>query len=115
MSPDDSVPKSKENTDSISLAMDRLWIRFRPEIMQRIAVIESAVDAVDGNHCTGELRLEAYMAAHKLAGSLGTFGLPQGTEIARLLEQAFAPEQDSASAAALPVLIKQLRFLVENR
>lgn len=115
MNTSDPAPQPKEQVDPISLALDRLWARFLPEIMQRIAVIESAVDAVDSNCCTDDLRHQTHLAAHKLAGSLGTFGLPQGTEMARFIEQAFAPAENPTSADSLRRWIKQIRVLVENR
>uniref|UniRef100_E6PZM6 Two-component response regulator n=1 Tax=mine drainage metagenome TaxID=410659 RepID=E6PZM6_9ZZZZ len=113
---DNSDPTSQLQTaDSISLAMERLWTRFLPEITQRITVIESAIDAIESNHGADNLRGQAQIAAHKLAGSLGTFGLRQGTEIARLIEQVFAPGEDPTNITTLRELTKQMRSIIESR
>ncbi len=70
-------------------ALARMWTRFLPEIQSRAALVESAVRANLSDPLLEEtevLRLAGHQAAHKLAGSLGTFGLHRGTELARRLE-----------------------------
>ncbi len=41
------------------------------------------------SHLDEASRLRAVDSAHKLAGVLGTFGLPRGTDLARTAEEAF--------------------------
>jgi HPt (histidine-containing phosphotransfer) domain-containing protein len=107
---------------ALTEALDRLWTRFRPEIEQRLGIIEAAAAALAGDSLTGAQltsaqREAAYAAAHKLAGVLGTFGLAEGTALARELEHRFAPEtaSDPASAEEMVRAAARMRALVENR
>jgi len=63
------------------------------------------------------LRVNAHAAAHKLAGTLGTFSLAQGTELAREFELLFAEEDgvDRALGERLTVVAAELRRIVESR
>ncbi|MGA7258829.1 MAG: hypothetical protein WBX09_19430, partial [Terracidiphilus sp.] len=61
-------------TPSISALLDQLWLKFRPQIEERVAVLEQAAAALAQGNLSPALCAEAQSAAHKLAGSLGTFG-----------------------------------------
>ncbi len=60
----------------------------------RIATLEQALAALAGGGLDDELRAVAKREAHKLAGSLGTFGLTRGTDLAREVERGLAPAAD---------------------
>lgn len=102
---------------ALSQAIDRLWVRFLPEIRKRVAVLESAAAAVAAGTLTAERREKAQAEAHKLAGVLGTFSLARGTDLARELEHIFGGESSPASASGqrLLAIAAELRSLVENR
>ena len=55
--------------------------------------------------------------AHKLAGVLGTFGLKEGTELAREAEGLFSEQLDAdpAKAARLTEIAERLKALIANR
>ena len=75
--------------------LSRLWRQNLPIVRERIATLDAAAaDALSGT-LTAVRQTEASDIAHKLAGSLGMFGYPKGTEIARELEMMLE--------AALPV------------
>ncbi|QZY29578.1 Hpt domain-containing protein [Nocardioides coralli] len=57
-----------------------LWQRFRHRATDHLAVLESWADGHGADD-------EALTAAHKLAGSLGSYGRPEGSQIALELEQ----------------------------
>src|SRR5215813_5790670 len=68
--------------------LDELWRKHLPLMRSRIETIHSALEAVRDNRLTPNLRAEAAQEAHKLAGSLGTFGhagSDAAAEIQRLL------------------------------
>jgi HPt (histidine-containing phosphotransfer) domain-containing protein len=102
---------------ALSQAIDRLWVRFLPEIRDRVAVLETAAAAVAARRLTASRCDEAQAAAHKLAGVLGTFSLTRGTVLARDLELTFSregsPGQDSAERLA--AIVAELRAMIENR
>jgi DNA-binding response OmpR family regulator len=68
-------------------AIDQIWSKFRDLAFQRLADIESLVVASLENFLTDELQEQARGSAHKLAGSLGCFGFPEGSRIAKQIEQ----------------------------
>lgn len=105
---------ASDQANDIAAALDRLWERFLPEIRTRVAILEAAAQALENGELVTAQREEASSAAHKLAGTLGTFGLARGTAVARELEQQFAsgagPSAESAARSAT-----ELRELIERR
>ena len=101
----------------LAAALDVLWTRFLPEIRERVALLESAAVACAANQLSTPQREAAHAAAHKLAGTLGTFNLPGGTALARELELRFALDAtlDAASAERLTSIAAELRTLVDSR
>lgn len=64
----------------------RTWTKFQDLAFQRLADLENfALASLEG--ITPEICQRAQSSAHKLAGSLGCFGFPQGSKIAKQLEQ----------------------------
>jgi HPt (histidine-containing phosphotransfer) domain-containing protein len=64
----------------------RVWAQFHGVIFERMATIETAVAALRQAQLTDEIRKKAVLEAHRLAGSLGMFGLAEGTRLAREIE-----------------------------
>ncbi|MEG3971108.1 response regulator [Microcoleus sp. T2B6] len=60
--------------------------RFRGCFNQQIAVLEQAKTALLAGNLETELQQAAKHEAHKLAGSLGSFGYPEGSKLARSAE-----------------------------
>ncbi|MGB7265897.1 MAG: Hpt domain-containing protein [Terracidiphilus sp.] len=102
---------------ALTQAIDRLWVRFLPEIRERVAVLEAAAAAVAARKLTASHRENAQAAAHKLAGVLGTFSLTRGTVLARELELTFSRESSPGpdSGERLAAIAAELRVLVEGR
>lgn len=67
-----------------------IWHRARPSFLERVDLIEHAIIALLSGTSSEEERDAARREAHRLAGSLGTFGVHRGSEIARELEAVFA-------------------------
>jgi HPt (histidine-containing phosphotransfer) domain-containing protein len=98
-------------------AMNRLWVQFLPQIQERVSILEKAAAALAAGNLSPELCSEASSAAHKLAGVLGTFGLDQGTILAREAEALYASQ---AGAEAIgndhpAALAAQLRSILSAR
>ena len=98
-------------------AINRLWVRFLPEMMDRIVVLEAAAAAFTAGTLTFPQQEEASSAAHKLAGVLGTFNLTKGTVLARQLEVLYSQENgpDAEHGAELTALAAELRRMIESR
>ena len=66
--------------------------KLRANFIEKVAIFDRAIAQIQTRTLEEELRREAQAQAHKLVGSLGTLGLPQGSEVARKLEHLFKPE-----------------------
>lgn len=97
---------------TLSDAMARLWAKFRPEIERRVAVLEAASAALGAGTLSTQQREAAHADAHKLAGSLGTFGLHRGTDLARMAESALAADPVRATAPEFTEWVAEIRALV---
>ncbi|MGM3307816.1 response regulator [Anabaena sp. WFMT] len=82
-------PQKEENKEASSqsqqqtlTAIANIWQRFRGRVDEQLSVLEQAAQTL-----TPELLSQASPEAHTLAGSLGTFGLPLGSELARKIEK----------------------------
>lgn len=87
-----SVPHAKANDKpariaSLQTAVSGLWEKFKDKIINRLKVLDRATAAILAGTLGEELQQEAIREAHKLAGSLGTFGFAQGSCLAREIEE----------------------------
>lgn len=99
---------SSELAEKTRELLSDLWQRNLPTVEARLAVLERASLA---DPLPEELRIDAMSVAHKLAGSLGMFGFPEGTRIARQLELALdVPAPDSAQLAMLTQQLREELF-----
>jgi HPt (histidine-containing phosphotransfer) domain-containing protein len=73
-------------SDGTSALLSRLWQRSLPLLMERLATLDATAAAAHTGTLTTDLRERSISEAHKLAGSLGMFGYPDGTELARSIE-----------------------------
>lgn len=121
----------------ISQAIAQSCKRYLGSASQKIAVLEAAVRSLSSGTLDPELHYASQINAHQLAGSLGCFGLAEGSQIARQIETqlraialsstqpetAIAPNQpvpDQSSQWAVPLpesiaqLVKALRERVDQ-
>jgi HPt (histidine-containing phosphotransfer) domain-containing protein len=84
-----------------------LWERKRPLMLERLTILDRAAEAAANGGLRNPLCQEALDEAHKLAGSLGIFGFPRGTELARELESEL--ERGSVEPEHIRELTRQLR------
>ncbi|MDZ8087312.1 MAG: response regulator [Nostoc sp. DedQUE12b] len=75
--------KSQQQT---LMAVAEIWQRFQGRIDEQVRVLEEAIATLNQNSLNFDLRSLAAKEAHTLAGSLGTFGLPLGSKLARDIE-----------------------------
>lgn len=84
-------------TDKTRAAVAALWEKFSEKFFERVSLLDGACAALEKGRLSEEVRQEARMAAHKLAGSLGTFGIAEGSKLAAemesILEAGGSPDQ----------------------
>jgi diguanylate cyclase (GGDEF)-like protein len=105
-------PTPSQQTKTMLAAV---WNKNRELLLHRMDAIETFCRRLPPAGDEDQTRALAYADAHKLAGSLGMFGLAEGTLLAREIEQRLkgnAP--DELLAADLPALAGRLRQLIES-
>jgi diguanylate cyclase (GGDEF)-like protein len=108
------LPKNPEQQTRSLVA--KIWERAKAKTLHQIEVLEAAVASPSMREGGDRLWRRARQEAHKLAGSLGTFGLAEGTQLARQIEQllqietALSPDQRQQ----LEQQVANLRQLLEE-
>ena len=87
--------------EQVLAAVAQVWEQGKERIVARVDVLDEAIIALLDGSLDQDLRREAEREAHKLAGSLTTFGFPEGSRLARGLEQTFQGDSSLESAEAL--------------
>ncbi len=115
MSPEEG--SDQKPAPEISAILNQMWVRFLPAIYERIDVLEAAGRAHAAGNLTSEQCQDAHATAHKLVGTLGTFGLMHGTELAREFEQACANDETAAATdtSRLEMIASEIRKMVDER
>ncbi|MCA1992090.1 MAG: response regulator [Coleofasciculus sp. S288] len=93
-------------------SLNQVLERFRKSFADKVAVLEQAAIALSDGSLSTEQRQSAIHQAHKLAGSLGMLGYPEGSKLARQSEHLLMDEsilgQEEASR------LKQLVSALQN-
>lgn len=110
-------PITNSPVESLQGAMAKIWDRFQGGLSDRLTVLDLAVAEVEKGEIQKELREQAQQEAHKLAGSLGTFGLASGSKIAREIELLFEAEIsiNQEQIFHLSELIEALKFELDKK
>ena len=88
--------------EEMAAVVARVWERMRPTAVERLDRVIAAVRALAEDALSPEERSAAIGDAHKLTGALGTYGHPDGSEIARRAERAL---EDGAPTGVEPTLL----------
>ncbi|GMU52066.1 MAG: hypothetical protein AMXMBFR33_12120 [Candidatus Xenobia bacterium] len=79
--------------------LNKVWSKFEETNKERMAHLRQAAESASRGQLSPLARRQAEREAHQLAGSMGTFGLPTASLLARELETGFA--------GSLPVSVEQ--------
>lgn len=120
--PPETEEKQKTQKQQKTLAaVAKMWDQFRDPLLKRLDPVNEAIASLQKKRLTPDQREAAEKNAHKLTGSLGMFGLNEGSEWARNLENWFRDfsqkEQKTISPQELSQLqnwSQQLHQLIEN-
>ena len=88
-----------------------LMEKFRPEFLDRLAKLDQFVQSVARGDHSEQLQQQAQHAAHKLIGSLGMFGLIEGSQLCQDIEAILKAPQGEATNIAQPSLQELVRQL----
>lgn len=106
--------RSATGAGQLNAAIADLWRDAQPRALARVTVLERAVAALRSGDLPPELADEARREAHKLAGSLGTFGMPAGTDHARAVELRLEAGVARHDAAELGDHVARLREIIAS-
>lgn len=101
----------------LSDAIGRLWVKYLPQIEARVATLRNAAASLERGTLSETEQHQASADAHKLAGVLGTFGLKDGTDLAREAEAIYAGtvDGDPDISARLIAIAEQLSEMIAKR
>ena len=88
-----------------------LWEQYKDAMSDRLVILENTAITLTANNFNPELKKSAKLAAHKLAGSLGSLGFDDGSKLAREIETLLALETFPQSEQIEPFgkLVSNLR------
>lgn len=114
-----TVPQSKLQPVSLMQTssasnIHHLWQQYQPQYCVRLDVVEQAVSALHTTTLSEDLCQQAQREAHTLKGSLGLFGLEQGSMLSGEIEQLLAATDrlDPSQKHRLLQLTSQLRRIM---
>lgn len=99
------------NASGLDAAIRKIWKDNLPLTHSRLATLESALTALNAGGLSDELRTQAMHDAHKIAGSAGSFGLTELSEIARQVEVLL--EAGTPPVSDLQDRVQRIRTLVD--
>jgi DNA-binding response OmpR family regulator len=116
-----TAPMTPLITSDVPQRLAEIWERHRGTMLDRVANIDLVITALENSSFTTEIRTNAQHSAHTLAGALGTFGLPIGTQVAKQIELLLSSEIDITPAdipqfqAAVAELRREIKSKVETK
>jgi len=107
------MPDQAKEMDDL---LQALWVKNYPILTERLKLIRAAKNKVDSGYLDDAVRKDGEEAAHKLAGILGTFGLPQGSVLASKIESLLANDTSAClqRSAELASLVQELEAVVAS-
>ena len=109
-------PEAQSPEQKLQTMLSALWERSRHTVVERAALLQEAGKLWTNDRLDEATRLRAVDSAHKLAGVLGTVGLPRGTELAREAEQVFGQPipPSKVEIEQLLLLLAELTCLIDR-
>ena len=97
--------------------LTEIWNRHYDRMLERVATIDRVVSASKDGSLAPEICREAWNCAHTLAGALGTFGLPLGSQVAKQIELLLRenPELTPAQIQQVQSGVAQLRQEIASK
>ncbi|NJR65698.1 MAG: response regulator [Leptolyngbyaceae cyanobacterium CRU_2_3] len=96
--------------DELQQAIAAAWQTAKPQILEQVAVLEATAHAVQASILEPQLRQQAIAEAHKLAGTVGSYGFKLGSQLSRQIE-ALLQDNQSFQPAEITTLQEQVTEL----
>lgn len=108
--PEKTVPTEPQTLDQ---AVSAIWQRTKGTSLKRVNALKQAVQSLKAERLDYQAHQEAIQNAHKLAGSLGTFGFEAGSQLAHQLENVLQSELDPLVPSAQRLAAPQVERIVQ--
>jgi HPt (histidine-containing phosphotransfer) domain-containing protein len=102
-----------DEDDEDRAAIRELYAVSQARLLDRVGAVEAAVAGLASGGLSTATRTLGAQEAHKLAGSLGTFGVPAGSTLAKELELLLEGDPGAADVPQATELAAALRATVE--
>jgi DNA-binding response OmpR family regulator len=114
--PSPDVLLATANSPKAQSAIAKVLERFKNSFAEQIEQLERAKEELLKGNLTAKLREKSENEAHKLAGSLGTFGYPEGSKLAREIEHLLMGNRPLGEQEALRIeqLTKRLKAQLQK-
>lgn len=114
VSPPSIVPVSTRPAEVLAsgqqlASVNKVLQRYQQTFVDRVMLLEQAEASLRQGTLSQSLRLEAAQEAHRLAGTLGSFGYRTGSQLARTIEHLLDTELTPADSPSLAHLIAALK------
>lgn len=110
--------QASDTQSRLRAALAGAWRRHGATVLARVEHLERALGQLRRGELTEHLRREAAGQAHRLAGTLGTFGFEGGAHAARQVETLLNPDQGQTLETLryeLPGLLNTLRRTLRDQ
>jgi diguanylate cyclase (GGDEF)-like protein len=119
MEPIETLPHSvpvatadkQEAKAALQEVLQQVWGQFKQSFEARMVLFEQAIAQLTTGTLDQELRASVKAETHRLIGSLGSLGVPKGSEVARQIEQLLnlepAGKNQARQLEELVILLKQ--------
>lgn len=108
------LQSQQTRSEAVNAEITNLWERFKPLNLERLVAIEQVAIAISELTISASQQQQAIEAAHKLIGSLGTFGFTEGSRLARELQHVLEQPMRLLSFQSIDLLTTQLRACLET-
>jgi HPt (histidine-containing phosphotransfer) domain-containing protein len=95
--------------------LDTLWKNNYPKLLERLRILREAHRKLSAGTLDPQARHDGEDAAHKLAGILGTFGLPEGSALASKIEVLLAQEAGAEEEHELQSWLDELEAIIASK
>jgi HPt (histidine-containing phosphotransfer) domain-containing protein len=111
------MSESSDHAKEMDDLLQALWVKNYPILVERLRVIRTAKEKADAGYLGEQARKDGEEAAHKLAGILGTFGLPRGSTLAAKIEALLAGDASTCAqrASELSSWLDELETVIASR
>lgn len=108
-------PSSTQHTQYLAF-LNETWVTTKPKCLEQVAMLAQIVQELDTTALRSSQQKQAQQITHKLAGTLGIFGLTKAMQTARHLEHLFSDANPlpPKHAALLETLVNSLHEDIHN-